>query len=88
MKKYKIIKINNKYQNKGITLSDNMTFGDVVQGWSYLTRFIIDTIEGKELGEHALENQSKKLRMRHKKFFDALLCEWLYYELHGGIDNE
>jgi len=88
MKSKKIVKINNRYKNKGITLSDSMTFGDVIQAWSYLTRFIIDTIQGKDLGEYIVENPSKKLKMRHKRLFDALLCEWLYYELHGGGENE
>lgn len=77
MKSNKIVKVNNKYQNKGITFSDDTTFSDLLQAWCYLSRFMFDLIENKT--SYRLIFMDKKSNLKCGAEFKAFFKYWHEY---------
>lgn len=78
MKSNKVVKINNELKNKGVTLSDDMLFKDLLQSWLYLSRFMFDLIEDKA-ANYCLIPQDEKIKSRSAAEFKAFLKYWYEY---------
>jgi hypothetical protein len=78
MKNTKIIQINNKLKNKGISFPDDMSFADLLQSWNYLSRFMFDLIENKAT-IYCLIPQDEKTNSRSAAEFKAFLKFWYEY---------
>ncbi|MPM13370.1 hypothetical protein SDC9_59727 [bioreactor metagenome] len=77
MKSNKIVKVNNKYQNKGITFSDDTTFSDLLQAWCYLSRYMFDLIENKASCHSMFQDRKSNLKCRAE--LKAFLKYWYEY---------
>ena len=88
MKDNKGIKINNELKNKGITFPDDMSFGDVLQSWLYLSRFMFDLIEDKST-IYCLIPQDEKVKSRSAAEFKVFLKYWYEYAektIHNDVE--
>ena len=78
LKDNKVIKINNELKNKGVSLPDDMKFSELVQAWSFFTKFIFNICEGEGNGKYAL-NGGDKERRECKAIFYPVFEEWAAY---------
>lgn len=77
MKSNKIVNINNRYKNKGITFLDDMTFSDLLQAWCYLSRYMFDLTENKTSCHSMFQDRKSNLKCRAE--FRAFLKYWHEY---------
>lgn len=78
MKSNTIVKINNKLKNKGITFLEDTKVADIIQAWSFLTRFILDILEDKNK-DYTIVYDSVDKTNEYKQYFKTLLNEWCGY---------
>ena len=86
LKDNKVIKINNELKNKGVSLPDDITFADLLQSWSYLTRFMFDLIEDKATFYSI--SQAEKTNLISGAELKAFLKYWYDYAEKTIPDND